>query len=458
MRRNRFYSSMLAGLACVVALSTTAASSGDAESETQPATPPSPVNEFHFVDELPGINILYMREDYEFVESISQQFRRTHGFGELSLSDDSRSLTISWAGQPPPALTTAVAEAPDGLRVVVEQAMLSREARDRALEAVEQARARHSLPIMGMYTTTDALVLEVPLEVTTALRDADPDVERAIESVTDSTGGVQVRLVPAGKPNLASRLVHAGPFVGGMIFNSSPTGACTTGFAANALQGSSGAVVPAILTAAHCTEQSVNYVYTDATSREIGSRLHMPQPGHPVINDVPTMPDASVIRSVDSGVAAAVYIGGLTSPNAIPVRGVVSTAPVGSSLCYSGAYSAGVSCGHEVLATDYFWLPAPGSSFYYGPSLRTKHSGGLYTVGQGDSGGPVFGAALEDSRPVAIAAGIISGIDIGPESENTTCQGVVDPNRLCSDLAMSTPIGAAYSKMPVSVAQWTGSW
>jgi len=390
-------------------------------------------------------------EEIEYINSVQTKLRDVDGFGTIRVDEADRSVTVTFKGEAPAELTGLVDAAPTDLRVDVEAARYSARELQDALEAVIAApSAQESLT--GVYTTDEAVVVEV--DPGSAASKSARTFESRLESEIAAVGAsVPVEIVPSPQKVPASRFGHGGPWVGGALYQTNDSGgACSTGFAGTSTVNSS---LQGIITAHHCTvDQPASYTYKHFT-RDLGKRIYHHTPGPPQHQGFNTIADASFIETPDGSVGA-VYIGGVSDPDGLAIMGTYASPPQGQSICYSGAFSAGVTCGHNVVHTNYFWRPYSGANFLYGPQFRTRHITGNATIGQGDSGGPAFVAVNYDGHIVGVAAGIISGIDQGDDATNLACVGLLPPGRLCSDVAMAQSFYTAYSAMPIQVKTWTG--
>jgi hypothetical protein len=126
------------------------------------------------------------------------------------------------------------------------------------------------------------------------------------------------------------------------------------------------------------------------------------------------------------------------STTGIPIRGYANTV-VGDRLCYSGAFS-GLVCGNEVTSASSYICYAGFQCYWIATTTQIQ---GQPAVGNGDSGGPVFGIVQRaDGTLGAYGVGINSGITGG----STSCTG--DPGyqrsdtdfRLCSKFVMFAPV------------------
>lgn len=384
-------------------------------------------------------------EQFQYMEELAERLEGTPGFGEATYDAEANVLSVSYVSTPPDEAVAVAASAPAGLSVEFTAANLSAQERKTALNAVLGADALQE-STFGVYTSDDGVVVQVDTASDLG-RSTKGSLEAQLESIVP--GDVPVT-VEQGKPEPASRLVHTGAWFGGVLYNMNPLGGeCSTGFGARASV--NGVVKSGVLTAHHCTD-SVHSGFTikHSASRDLGYKLYEASSG--TYNGSPTFPDASFIET-DGPSAGAVYIGGLTSSSALAIAGVAGNVNVGVPLCYSGVYSAGATCDHVVQANDFHWS-APGSK--YGPQLYTVQAAG-YTIGQGDSGGSVFAAVLdEQDNVVGVAAGIISGVNMAPGTIND-CLGVVYAGRACSNHAMAQSFRSVYDQLPVAVIPWTGS-
>lgn len=378
-------------------------------------------------------------EQFQYMEKLTEELEGTTGFGEVRYDTDTNSITVSYTSSPPEEALDVAASAPAGLTVEFAPATLTAAERKTALNDILAAEALDGITF-GAYTTDEGVVVQ--LDSPDALgRSARNSLEDRLQDAVSVDVTV---LFEEASPEPVSRINHSGAWFGGVLYSIGGSD-CSTGFGARAVV--NGVLTPGVLSAHHCTESvSSSFTLIHNASRDLGHKRYEGSSG--TWGGSPSFPDAVFIET-DGSAAGAVYIGGLTGSQALAIAGVASNVNASVPLCYSGVYSAGVTCDHVVQANDFYWS-TPGSA--YGPQIYTVQAAG-YTVGQGDSGGPVFAAVLDaQNNVVGIATGIISGIITG-EGTVSQCLGVVYPGRSCSNHALGQSLGPVYQQIPVTVIQ-----
>lgn len=204
---------------------------------------------------------------------------------------------------------------------------------------------------------------------------------------------------------------------GGGIGDQDPNGdACSTAFAVTT---SSGA--PGMVTAAHCGPLNANWL-----------TLWSEQPyGKATIRRADR--DTTVItgKTYDGHV----FVGppAVAQTTGIPVSGEVNpVASTTATVCVSGSFS-GYKCNLRITQVG-MTIPIPGMGNVW-PMFKTQDLDNKGSVGNGDSGGPVF--SLTNSSTKAGAMGIISAID-GTATNARACLGLTGadvPGRGCSRIA-----------------------
>jgi streptogrisin D len=114
-------------------------------------------------------------------------------------------------------------------------------------------------------------------------------------------------------------------------------------------------------------------------------------------------------------------------------------------VCTSGGFS-GNNCQQRVIDRNLFF-DAP----FGGPLFLTEHINGIAAVGNGDSGGPVFSAALPFN-----AHGVISAIITGPGRADE-CIGWVPEGRQCSDWSLHAEIQPVLNTLNMQIIGWNES-
>jgi hypothetical protein len=201
---------------------------------------------------------------------------------------------------------------------------------------------------------------------------------------------------------------------GGGIENQTDFSLCSTAFSVTTSTGA-----PGVLTAAHCGALNTNWATIWST---------LPY-GKETIRRADR--DSAVItgKTYDPYV----YIGNaaLGSSTGIPVGGEVNQV-VGATTCVSGSFS-GYKCNLRI--TDVGMTVMIQNFGTVWPMFRTQDLDDKGSVGNGDSGGPVFSLISSGTR--AGAMGIISGMDTSAPNARP-CLGVTGadvPGRGCSRIA-----------------------
>ncbi|MGE3285752.1 MAG: hypothetical protein AB7J32_06560 [Pseudonocardia sp.] len=294
------------------------------------------------------------------------------GFSGIEVSAERRALTVYWKGDAPAGLTEAVEKAQtDG-------------------DTVSVVPARYS---------ESELMAE-------ADRLAEEDGVSAVAPKVDGSGllvsllpghlGVVLSPIPVttdqAEPALASRKDDSSPYTGGARWNG-----CSSGFAIS-IKGSK-----KMLSAGHCADNG-------DTARDGGG-----QTMGKVAGDSNTK-DRLYINTNSRG---RVYNGSV-APNGAPVNeytnAVVgaSRSFVGDVICSSGAYS-GTRCGSRVVAVN----QTINVGYLIYETVRAEKTDRTAAIGNGDSGGPSFAVASDNTK--VIAKGTHTAIDLSTASP---CTGV----------------------------------
>ena len=263
----------------------------------------------------------------------------------------------------------------------------------------------------------------ITLSVEPGLTKRGLDVKR-IQSEVESTIPLEVEVAPEVEQAARNLGFYATMFSGAYMQNG--TSSCTTGFRISNLSTNA----PLMLSADHCSRGNIgsNWYYSSASS---SSSLIGPYGG---------MLGGGAAGGVDTGVwtgASKLYPYMLTGEDGdtstyAAIRG--GTVPVlGDVVCYSGSLSGRV-CSNEVIYTG--MLTCYSVTMCYSDQTITHQNQNTAAVGNGDSGGPVYGASVYG----ALAAGIISGMVGG----SSTCTGDPGGNgRNCSPVVIMAPLNNA---------------
>jgi hypothetical protein len=313
-----------------------------------------------------------------------------NGYAGIVAEPESRQLVLYWRGTMPASVRAVVDDVAKTLPVAVKPARYS---------AGEMAAAQRRLQ-----STLDAK--------TTRVTEIAPNVdgsgltakviggraELAAQSALASSPVAVTVKSTGGRPVNTSRLNDSAPYYGGArwgIANNTPF--CTTGWPV----WRDGRTM--MLTAAHCTSSGVQ-AYDGGNDYMGVTRDRWPGLD-------------SMLIDVSSG--PYMFDGDIYSNWTKPVVGVTSLY-YGSWVCTSGAKS-GVICNMRITLTGAGYTS--GGVWVY-PSYRATKNGTGAVSGQGDSGGPVFSLAVNQSQ--VLAAGIITA---GEWGTNTTCVG--EQGRTC---------------------------
>lgn len=336
-----------------------------------------------------------------------------------------------WVGDRGVTLLYATADASEVTAIIRDYGLAGaveyREAAFSAEEMTEQIRKITGDD--GVLPSGQAVVMAVP-----ALdgRSIDLTLDKAGESsraqVEIPDVGLEVR-VDYGEPVTPALRNHAPSgtnqrYSGALMHASN---GCTTGFRGVRVSDSR----PSMISADHCQVggggTGVSWYYGGGSSYGLGvaQGTLVPPTGRP---DAAVWSGTGVYEMVPG-----LLVGGNTlgSSTLYPIKGAVTTS-VGSTVCYSGAYS-GTVCANQVTATGVTICYVAPYGCYTNLTLTTN-TNSTPAAGNGDSGGPVY----ISSGSNAYAAGFISGI----QNATTTCTG--DPGstngRQCSDKVIYAPI------------------
>lgn len=335
---------------------------------------------------------------------VATMLAKVPGYAGVAVDYDTASVTVSWKGDAPSAVSNLTERAPDGVTVDVRQTALSEaELRAASTRLMDSQRALHGPDaVLAALPASDyaGLVVEVSHDSAAA---RTPALAQSLERIA----GVPVQLTMIDdqvESTAGSRRDDEGPWhAGGAMATKDGTDYCSTGFSVV-----TGAGHRRIVSAAHCNE-GVGSLVRDGAGERLGT-----------VTNRTTSLDAELIDPGGRPETAQATFGGpwnATSVNSryrFPVAGVQRPA-VGQTICSSGAVT-GEHCA-TIRATDIAW--SCGDTTCHG--FRASRDDGGVVVGGGDSGGPMY--AVIDGK--AHARGMIDGgsnrRSCGDTSVSTQC-------------------------------------
>lgn len=294
------------------------------------------------------------------------------GFGGIEVSAERRALTVYWKGDAPAATTAAVEKArADGDTVTVLPARYSEK------ELMEE----------GARIVEEDGVSAVAPKV---------DGSGLLVSVLPGHLGLILSPIPVttdeAQPALASRKDDSSPYTGGARWNGCSSG---FGFTINGAK--------KMLSAGHCADngdtardgggQTMGKVAGDSNSRD---RLHINTTSRGRVYNGSVAPDGTPVNEFTNAVVGA------------------SRSFVGDVICSSGAYS-GTRCGSQVVAVN----QTINVGYLIYETVRAEKTDRTAAIGNGDSGGPSFTVASDNTK--VIAKGTHTAIDL---STARPCTGV----------------------------------
>ena len=367
--------------AVFVALSAVALASGvasaDGETSKSVTTDPAPFRYASAADRERMERQAPLIAAAEVIRNAAEQASKTDagsGFTSISLSDDS--VVLSWKGEMPPGVTSAVEQAGRDVSVEVRPAKHSKLELVAAEKRVRDQLTRSSGPGFSIEIPADGGGIVVNTEG--VVDDAKRKVPRL---------GMSVTVKHKQNPKTTSRLADFAPWWGGARIANAQLGAgCTSGFGVQNYYGSK-----FIVTAGHCGAVGNDWYNGDWTRR-----MGMAYSKHTAY-DIMLIPTDAGGRIYDGGVGTNEFS-----------KDVVGAGQVfmGEWLCTSGSVSGAV-CGYLVnnFTTSYCGYAATGVWNCFSDLSTAPQKDGVIGVRSGDSGGPVFNL----SGPNVIAKGIISG-------------------------------------------------
>jgi hypothetical protein len=320
------------------------------------------------------------------------------GLAGTVIDPDRSLLNLYWHGRQPAAVSKEIAAGRSrGLQVKVYSApytLLQLTAERDRLATRYMKNAKSGDPkVMSIGPKPDGTGLQIGVAPGAASL-------KAARSIIRST--VAFDVIAGDSPIRASRGLDSQPYWGGSYVENwgpigeAPRNACTMGFSATR-KNSSGAVLPVMLTAAHCGEGGD--VWRLSNGAYYGQEQELTTAGHDydaMLVGVPT--NQGVIYDGPS------FYDGDTNTGK-PVSGYAGTV-VGDRFCTSGSFS-GTICNIRAMVVG-VTIDVTG----YGQIKQTvlsEQQDGIAAVGNGDSGGPVFyPTGTGDSQ--AQARGTISAI------------------------------------------------
>lgn len=259
-----------------------------------------------------------------------------------------------------------------------------------------------------------------------------PAQARRSSPLPSEVNGIEVAFEQVDESLPTTRIRNTSPIITGGYFEGQA--ACSTGWPVRRAQDTT----YGNLSADHCGT-SVGSMWTWGTSGRDnynGPRINVGQ----TTGQAAGGSDLEVfLGSTASAVYPYVYTtNNNDSTTGIPIRGYANTV-VGDRLCYSGAFS-GMVCGNEVTSASSYICYAGFQCYWIATTTQIQ---GQPAVGNGDSGGPLFGIVQRaDGTLGAYGVGINSGITGG----TTSCTGDAGYQRsdtdfrLCSKFVMFAPV------------------
>ena len=257
-----------------------------------------------------------------------------------------------------------------------------------------------------------------------------PTHARRAAPLPSEVDGIAVKFEEVEESIPATRIRNSSPVISGGYFAGQGS-ACSTGWPVRRAQDTT----YGNLSADHCGK-ALNSMWTWGTSGSTASPINVGVTTGQAAGGT----DLEVfLGTTTSAVYPYVYTTNhLDSTTGIPIRGYANTV-VGDRLCYSGAFS-GLVCGNEVTSASSYICYAGFQCYWIATTTQIQ---GQPAVGNGDSGGPIFGIVQRaDGTLGAYGVGINSGITGG----TTNCTG--QPGfqrsetefRLCSPNVMFAPV------------------
>lgn len=380
------------GLALLGATAAAADGKPPAGERPVPITDPVPAG-FASWDELAGVQDR-LDDTADAIEAVAATTEGA-GFGALVVDLRARRLRVYWKGDVPAAVSARL----DGAQVLP-AAYTAEELEAAANAFTERAPADLASPAARVVTVgarRDASGLDVSV-------DGTAEAGRELAAVTASQ--VPVTVTGGVTAQDKSRAVDVPAYWGGARWTSAKKAICSSGFGATRSSG-----VKLMLSAGHCAN--------DGATATTGAKVPMGPIGkYPGI-------DVLEIRTNADGL---VYNGG---PGAGEFHNSVIAASlnhVGNMVCSSGAFS-GTRCGIEVVAVNQKMNVGTSSHPEWRSWLvQAEQVDEKNALGNGDSGGPVFAVASDNTK--VKARGIMS---MGDPNTDTACTGIpADPHRTCN--------------------------
>jgi hypothetical protein len=333
------------------------------------------------------------------------------GLAGVVIDPDQSLLNLYWHGAQPAAVKSELAAGRSrGLEVKVHPASYT-------LGQLTAERDRLATRYMGKVRSGDPKVTSIgPKPDGSGLQiGVAPDATSMKTARSTINSAVAFEVIAGDSPTRTSRGLDTQPYWGGSYMENwgpigeEPEGSCTMGFSATR-KNSSGAVLPVMLTAAHCGEGGD--VWRLSNGGYYGQEQELTPAGHDydaMLVGVPT--NQGGIYDGPS------FYNGDTSTGK-PVSGAGATV-VGDRFCTSGSYS-GTICNIRAMVVG-VTIDVTG----YGQIKQTvlsEQQDGISAVGNGDSGGPVF-QPTGPANGQANARGTISAIP-GQSVYWRPCQGV----------------------------------
>jgi len=349
-------------------------------------------------------------------------------YSEIVFGAEGEPLRLYVKGAPSEELRAAVVK--EGLPVSLTEASFTEsEAKAEIARLISMTDLMERNKITGAYPSSsrNALVFEVGVErapasagprisntmgflvpdETVAAAELELQANSALEIEVDATVDDLDR-IPALR-----RWDDSNPFYGGNLIRRAGAD-CTSAFAARFRD--TGRLT--LLSARHCGEG--NWASPQGAQLAIGTTVHR---WDTLALSTDAMGITATLPPVATGpYAGRMYYGANNSPLSVNVFGFAQPY-VGLRVCGGGGYTGSV-CGQQVTRINFAPVGYPwgGSATFF----ELDQDGGA-TIGQGDSGGPVY----FPSSSGAIGIGITSYI----RAPFTACQGVIFEGRQCSELS-----------------------
>ena len=353
------------------------------------------------------------------------QSENLSNFGGISLAEDNSKVILYWkGGQLPSAMSSLVTDLRNTVTIEVVNTTYSlAEFEAESKRLIEQGRV-DTVVVNEAGPSPDFSSLSVGVD--TNVDEPDADKLSAARQAITSTMPLEFSVAKT-LDEFRSRWDDEEPFYGGAAIDRSdwfsPTYEyCTTGFAVTTSSGTEG-----LLTALHCGYG--NSYYTPEGDRYVGT----------VSSPAVCTLDAATLIGQDY--SPRVYAGSWNSSHSLGVVGLVVPA-VGQFVYMSGSHSGE----HMTRVDSIFRYTAGCSPWAVGPGFWTTDQQGDGSVGDGDSGGPVYRYVTGST---VRGAGMIRGGDT--VNHSAPCEGRVAPGRSCASRAFHLHLHTVVSGLGVTL-------